>query len=301
MVAMKKVGIRNSLGDQVFLGVIYFILTAVFLVTTYPLVYVLSASFSTPEAVVSGRVWLYPVEPTLAGYAAIFRNPYILSGYANSLFYAVAGTLINLLVTVLAAYPLSRREFMPRNFVMALFVFTMLFSGGLIPTYLLVKGLGMVNTRWAMIIPNALAVWNVILTRTYFISAIPDQLHESAELDGCGELRYMATMLLPLSKPILAVIALYYAVGHWNSYFQALIYLQNKNLFPLQIILREILILNSFNPEMMINADELLRQQGLEDLLKYALIVVATLPVLSLYPFIQKYFIKGVMIGSIKG
>ena len=301
MVGARKIRIRSSQSDRIFVGAVYTILSTVFLVAVFPLIYVISASFSSPEAVISGRVWLYPVEPTLIGYTAIFKNPYILAGYGNSLFYAFFGTLINITVTILAAYPLSRREFMPRNFVMAMLVFTMLFSGGLIPIYLLVKSLGMVNTRWAMVIPNAMAVWNVILTRTYFVSAIPDQLHESAELDGCSEFRYVLTMLLPLSKPIIAVIALYYAVGHWNSYFQALIYLQDKSLFPLQIILREILILNSFNPEMMINADELLRKQGLEDLLKYSLIVVATLPVLALYPFIQKYFIKGVMIGSIKG
>ena len=301
MVKLSKTVIKSSHGDRIFMGIVYTILTLVLVLATYPLLYVLSASFSNPEAVVSGRVWLYPVQPTIMGYRAIFNNPYILSGYANSFFYAFFGTIINITVTILAAYPLSRKEFMPRNVIMAMFVFTMLFSGGLIPIYILVKSLGMVNTRWAMIIPNAMAVWNVILTRTYFISAIPDQLHESAELDGCSEFRYVTSMLIPLSKPIIAVIALYYAVGHWNSYFQALIYLQNKKLFPLQIILREILILNSFNPEMMTSAEELLRKQGLEDLLKYSLIVVATLPVLALYPFIQKYFIRGVMIGSIKG
>lgn len=292
---------RESFGDMIFLRVVNGILLVILVVMFYPLIYVLSASFSNPQAVVSGKVWLWPVEPTLMGYQSVFKNPYILSGYANSLFYALVGTLINVTVTVLAAYPLSRREFMPRNVIMALLVFMMLFNGGLIPTYLLVKNLGIVNTRWAMLLPNALAVWNVVLTRTYFTSAIPEQLHECAVLEGCSEFRYVGSMLLPLSKPIIAVIALYYAVGHWNSYFQALIYLQSKELFPLQIVLREILILNSFNPEMMVNADELMRRQGLEDLLKYALIVVATLPVLALYPFIQKYFVRGIMIGSLKG
>ena len=292
---------RESFGDKIFLRIVNAVLLVIFVIMFYPLIYVLSASFSTPHAVVSGKVWLWPVEPTLMGYQSVFRNPYILSGYANSLFYALFGTIINVVVTVLAAYPLSRREFMPRNVIMALMVFMMLFNGGLIPTYILVKNLGMVNTRWAMLLPQAMAVWNVILTRTYFMSAIPEQLHECAVLEGCSEFRYVTSMLVPLSKPILAVIALYYAVFHWNSYFQALIYLQTKELFPLQIVLREILILNSFNPEMMINADEMMRRQGLEDLLKYALIVVATLPVLALYPFIQKYFIRGIMIGSLKG
>lgn len=293
--------IKISKSDRLFMTMVYIVLSLSLLSVAYPLLYVISASFSNPQAVLSGKVWIWPVDPTLMGYKAVFKYQSVWTGYANTIIYTTAGTLINVVVTVLAAYPLSRKQFMPRGWIMGLFVFTMLFNGGLIPTYLLVKNLNLVNTRWAMVLPNAMAIWNVILARTYFATAIPEQLHESAELDGCNEFRFITTMLVPLSKPILAVISLYYAVGHWNSYFPALIYLQDKPLFPLQIILREILILNSFNPEMMVDADELIRRQGLEDLLKYALIIVATVPVMLLYPFVQKYFIKGVMIGSLKG
>lgn len=293
--------IKYSASDAIFTAVNYIMAFTIFIIILYPLIYVTSASFSNPRAVISGRVWLFPVEPTLIGYKTIFENPHIITGYGNSLFYTVFGTLINVFMTVLAAYPLSRKEFKAKNIVTGLFVFTMLFSGGLIPTYLLVRNLHMVDTRLALMIPNAMAIWNVVIARTYFQTSIPEQLHESAEIDGCSEFKFMLSILLPLSGPIIAVTALYYAVGHWNSYFDALIYLKTQKLYPLQIILREILILNTMSVEMTMSADELLRRQGLQDLVKYSLIIVACIPILLLYPFIQKYFIKGVMIGSLKG
>ena len=291
----------QSAGDIIFTILIYAFLVFSLLIVLYPLLFVVSASISEPRAVMSGKVWLLPVNPTFMGYQAVFKNPNILTGFANTLFYTVVGTAVNILLTVLAAYPLSLKEFRIRKHIMSLLVFTMLFSGGLIPSYMLVRNLGMVNTRWAMIIPAAMSVWNVILTRTYFQTTIPEQLRESAKLDGCDDFRYLYKILVPLSGPIIAVVSLYYAVDHWNTYFDALIYLQSGKLYPLQIILRDILILNSVKAEMTIEVDKLARTLGLMSVVKYALIVVASVPILVLYPFIQKYFIKGVMVGSLKG
>lgn len=291
----------QSAGDIIFTILIYAFLVFSLLIVLYPLLFVVSASISEPRAVMSGKVWLLPVNPTFMGYQAVFKNPNILTGFANTLFYTVVGTVVNIFLTVLAAYPLSLKEFRIRKHIMSLLVFTMLFSGGLIPSYMLVRNLGMVNTRWAMIIPAAMSVWNVILTRTYFQTTIPEQLRESAKLDGCDDFRYLYKILVPLSGPIIAVVSLYYAVDHWNTYFDALIYLQSGKLYPLQIILRDILILNSVKAEMTIEVDKLARTLGLMSVVKYALIVVASVPILVLYPFIQKYFIKGVMVGSLKG
>ncbi len=292
---------RNSRQDNI----IHLVFTALLLASTilvlWPVVYIVSASFSSPAAVISGRVWLLPVEPTLNGYAAVFRNRNILSGFANSFVYMFAGTAVNILFTILAAYPLSRKEFKARNFFTGLFVFTMLFSGGLIPLYLVVKSLGLLNTRLALIIPTALSVWNLIIMRTYFQTTIPDDMYEAATIDGCNDFNFLWRVVVPLSGPIIAVLTLYYGVGHWNRYFEALIYLKNEDLFPLQLILRSILISNEIDPIMIANVDELIRKQGLVDLLKYSTIVVASVPVLCIYPFVQKYFVKGVMIGSLKG
>jgi len=293
--------IKESRPDRIFSIFNYLLLTVFLLSVLYPLVYIVSASLSNPTAVVAGRVWLWPVEPTLAGYRAIFEYNTIVRGYLNSIFYLVVGTLVNVTMTILAAYPLSRRDLYGQNWVMALFVFTTLFSGGLIPTYLVVRHLGLLNTRWALIIPGALAVWNVIITRTYFQVTIPHTLLEAAQLDGCDDFTFLWKIVLPLSGPIIAVNVLFYALGHWNAFFNALIYLTDERLFPLQLVLREILVQNKIDPAAMTDPTELLRKQHLRDLLKYALIVAASLPPLLLYPFIQRYFVKGVMIGSLKG
>ncbi|GGD97541.1 carbohydrate ABC transporter permease [Paenibacillus nasutitermitis] len=297
----KTTTIRESQGDRLFMFGIYLFLTVVLLVVLIPLLYILSSSFSSPQAVVSGKVWLFPVDFTLEGYKAVFRNPQILIGYGNSIFYAVIGTLVNVTLTVMLAYPLSKKTLYGRHLVMVLLVITMLFDGGLVPFYLVVKNLHLLDTRWAMIVPGALAVFQVIVARTFFQTTIPDELAEAAELDGCGDIRFMTRIVLPLSKPILAVMTLMYAVGHWNAYFDALIFLRSAELFPLQIVLRNILILNTIDPSMVSDVDQLLAQQGLKDLLKYSLIVVASAPVMIIYPFVQKHFVKGVMIGSLKG
>ncbi|MBM7567267.1 carbohydrate ABC transporter permease [Paenibacillus sacheonensis] len=293
--------IRESFGDKIFLTLVYVFLAAVLLVVIYPLLYILSSSFSSPQAVISGKVWLLPVDFSLAGYRAIFSNPQIMTGYGNSLFYTVFGVLINVSLTVMMAYPLSRSTFYGRGVLMGLLVVTMMFSGGLIPYYLTVKNLHLLDTRWAMLLPSAMAVWQVIIARTFFQSSIPKELGEAAELDGCSDLGFLWRVVLPLSKPILAVLVLMYAVSQWNAYFEALIFLKSQNLFPLQIILRNILILNSIDSSMMVDANKMAAMQGLRDLLKFSLIVVATVPVLAIYPFVQKYFVQGIMIGSLKG
>lgn len=293
--------IRESYGDRLFLLGVYAFLSVVTIVVLFPLIFIISSSFSSPQAVVSGKVWLLPVDFTLEGYKAVFRNPQIVFGYLNSLYYTVIGTAVNVALTVMLAYPLARKTFYGRNFIMVLLVITMMFEGGLIPLYLVVKNLHILDTRWAMILPGAMAVFQVIVARTFFQTTIPEEIAEAAELDGCSDIRFITSMVIPLSKPILAVLTLMYAVGHWNAYFDALIFLKSPDLFPLQIVLRNILILNSIDPTMVTNVDQMLAQQGLKDLLKYSLIVVASAPVLIIYPFVQKHFVKGVMIGSLKG
>lgn len=297
---MNRATIRESVSDRLFIGILYVFLSLVLIVILFPLLHILSASFSSPSAVTSGKVWLWPVDFSFVGYKAVFQNSDILIGFGNSFFYTIVGTIVNVSFTVMLAYPLARRTFYGRGLIMILLVFTMFFDGGLIPNYLLVKSLGMVNTRWAMIIPGALAVFQVIIARTFFQS-IPEELAEASEMDGCSDMRFFLRIVLPLSKPIIAVLFLMYAVGHWNAYFNALIYLKDSKMFPLQIFLRNILILNSENSDMMTNINGLLVQQGLKDLLKYSLIVVSSAPVLIIYPFVQKHFVKGVMIGSLKG
>ncbi|MCR8631622.1 MULTISPECIES: carbohydrate ABC transporter permease [Paenibacillus] len=298
---MEHSSIRESQMDRLF-TILNYIILSLFLVTIlYPLIYILSASISSSEAVVSGRVWLWPIDPTLDGYYAVFKHKLILSGFMNSFYYTVVGTLINVIMTILAAYPLSRKDFYGRNIFMFLFVFTLMFSGGLIPTYLLVRDLGLLNTTWSMLLPGALGIWNMIITRTYFQTTIPDELLEAAQLDGCTDFQFVWKIVLPLSGPITAVITLFYAVGHWNSFFNALIYLKSQNLYPLQLVLRDILVQNDVDLNMLVDVQEAAKREGLRELLKYSLIIVATAPLMIVYPFVQKYFVKGIMIGSLKG
>ena len=292
--------IRESFGDRLFLFTVYVFLTFVLLIVLYPLVFVVSSSFSSPLAVSSGRVWLWPVDFSLRGYQVAFSNPQIVTGYANSLYYTIFGTLISVTLTVLIAYPLSRRTLWGRNGIMLFIVFTMIFFGGLIPTYLVVKDLGLLNTRWALLIPQAIAAWQVIIARTFFQVSIPEELAEAAELDGCSDLRFLWSVVLPLSKPIIAVLVLMYAVGQWNAYFDALLYLKSADLHPLQLVLRSILILNTTASGSM-EASVMVERQQMADLLKYSLIVVGSLPVLLIYPFAQRYFVRGMLIGSVKG
>lgn len=292
---------NSSAGDKAFIILVYVLLSAVMLIVLYPLIYIVSASFSDPQAVVSGKVMLWPVDVTLRGYKAVFRNPKILTGFMNSFIYMGVGTVINLIMTMLCAYPLSRKEFTARNKIAALFVFTMYFSGGLMPTYMIVNKLGLINTRWAMIIPSAMSTYNMIIARTYMVNSIPDELYEAAQIDGCSPFKYLLKVVVPLCKPILAVLTLYYGIAKWNNYFDAMLYINDASLQPLTIVLREILIQNQIDPTMLTDASAIAKLQGMTELLKYAVIVVASVPVLAIYPFVQKYFVKGVTIGAVKG
>lgn len=293
--------IDRSFGDRIFNLINYTLLTLLTLIVLYPLVFVLSASISNPEHVLRGEMWLIPKGFNLDAYTKIFQNKDIQLGYGNTILYTVMGTALNVVMTICAAYPLSRRDLAGRGLVTGLIVFTMFFGGGLIPTYLLIKNLNMLDTLWVMIIPNAVSVWNIIIMRTFFQQSIPGELQESAMIDGCTHIQTLLRIVLPLSMPIIAVMVLFYAVGHWNSYFNALIYLTTKEKFPLQLILREILIQSDSGEFVKLTSESAVRMKMSVEGLKYAVLVVANLPMLILYPFLQRYFVKGIMIGALKG
>lgn len=295
--------IKRSYTDKIFDIVNLIVMIILLLIFVWPLWFVVIASFSDPNEVWNGNVLLLPKGFTLLAYEALGDYSMIWRGYANTIFYTVVGTIVNLIMTVCAAYPLSRKDFVPRNFFMFMFMLTMYFSGGLIPTYLIVSDVGLINTPWAMIIPGACSIYNVIITRTYFINSIPSSLQEAAELDGANSFQFLVKIILPLSKPIIAVIALYYAVGHWNDFYTALLYINDQDLLPLQSWLRDLLMSNkmSLNNMQGLDAAAAEAKMQLSQTLKYSVIIVSTVPVLCVYPFIQKYFVKGVMIGSVKG
>ncbi|TCC06008.1 carbohydrate ABC transporter permease [Kribbella soli] len=297
----ERTTIEETRTDRIFLIGVRIMLWIALIVVAVPLVYIVANSFSSPSAVSAGRVLLWPIEPSLQAYKTALGDPQIMRGYLNSFIYAVGGTLISVTLTIAIAYPLSRRTFFGRNVIMSVLIFTMLFSGGLIPTYLVVQDLGLLNTRWAMVIPSAIGVWQVIIARTFFRSTIPDELYEAATIDGASDLRFLWSVVLPLSKPVIAVIALMYAIFQWNSYFDALIYLKDPGLYPLQIVLRNVLILNQAGGPASQNLAQQLEQQQLANVLKYALIVISSLPVLIIYPFVARHFTKGVMVGAVKG
>lgn len=296
----KQQAIRQPSDERVFDFIVYAIAAVIMIIVLYPLIFIVSASFSDPAKVLSGDVWLLPKGVTLEAYKSILNDDKIWIGYRNTIIYTVVGTVINIIMTILAAYPLSRPDLPGRNAIMVLITLTMFLGGGLIPTYLLVKDLGMVNTMWALIVPGAIATYNLIVMRTYFQSSIPWELQEAAHMDGCSNWRLLFSIILPLSKPILAVMVLFYAVGHWNSFFPALIYLRDEALHPLQLVLREILLISN-SSAVEGGSVGLEKQILLAESIKFAVIIVSTLPVLIMYPFVQRHFVKGVMIGSIKG
>lgn len=293
--------VNQTRGDRMVEWVILFLLSLVLIIVIYPLLYVLSASVSDPLAILKGEVWLWPKGFNLDAYVKVFRNDDILRGYINTFVYTIVGTGINLVMTTIAAYPLSRKDFYGRNFFNAAIVFTMFFSGGMVPMYLLINNLHLLNTIWAVVLPGAISVWNMVIMRTYFQTSIPFEIQESALIDGCNNLQILMRIVLPLSAPIMAVMTLFYAVGHWNAFYNALIYLSDRDKFPLQIILREILIQNQMNEMASVLDDTLVQYMMDVEALKYAVVIVANLPVFILYPFLQKYFVKGVMIGALKG
>lgn len=299
--------IKQSRSDRLFLAFNYLYVTLALIVVAYPVLYIISASISDPQMVSSGEMWLLPKGINFDGFNLVFQNDKIWRGYGNTIVYTLVGTLINLLVTLPAAYALSRSDFAGRKFFMGMFLVTMFFSGGLIPSFLIVKNLGLVNTMWALILPTAASVYNIIVARTFFESTIPRELQEAAHIDGCTNIMLFTRIILPLSSPIIAVMALFYGVGHWNSYFPALIYLNNERMYPLQMVLRQILVLQQMGAETngavlsgeMANAAA--SKAEIASMVKYAVIIVSTLPIIAVYPFLQRYFVQGVMIGSVKG
>lgn len=293
--------IRESPADRLLLAGIYAFLVVVILVIAVPLVYVIASSFSSPNAIQSGRVLLWPVHFTFLGYRVVFNYPAIWQGYLNSIIYTLAGSFLTVALTVLMAYPLSRKGLYGRKLFIWAVLIALLFNGGLIPFYLVVKDLQLLNTRLALVLPGALNVFWVLIARAYFTRAIPDELYDAAEMDGCGGIRFFWSIVLPLSKPIVAVVGLLAAVTQWNSYFYSLIFLNNPNLYPLQLVMREILLLGNINQaQVQVNTTALQTYAALQTSMKYSLIVVGSLPILVLYPLAQRYFVKGLMIGSLK-
>ncbi len=291
---------RKTLSDRLFDLSNTALFIVVLIVILYPLYFILIASISDPVAVNSGKVWFWPANVSWKGYAAIVNHHQIWLGYSNSLFYAVLGAGISTAVTISGGYALSRKDLFGRKIIMLFILFTMFFQGGLIPTYILVKNLGMLDTMWAMVIPGAVSAFQIVIVRTFFQQTIPDELLEASMVDGCNNLRFFFRIVLPLSLPIIAVIVLFNAVAQWNSYFKALVYLSSEELQPLQIILRRILIENQ-SSEMMGDLNSAQEKAKQAELVKYGLVIVASLPMMVLYPFLQKYFVKGMMIGSVKG
>ena len=292
--AAKKRGLKvgQTRMDKTFDIMNYVVLTICFLIVAYPLYFVVIVN--------AGRVILYPVKTTMDGYRRILEYKSFFTGYRNTLVYTGVGTLVNMLLTVPAAYALSRKDLVGRNFFMMMIAFTMIFSAGLIPTYLHIRDLGLIDTMWALILPGAVSTWNLIVARTFFQQSIPDDLLEAAQLDGATNAQFFAQIVLPLSKSILAVLVLFYAVGHWNTYSNALYYIISDDKRPLQLVLRSILFENTMG-DMVEDASNLAAQQRLGDLIKYGIIIASSLPLMILYPFLQRYFIQGVMIGAVKG
>ena len=299
----KSTAIRLSTGDRIMDTTINIVMGLLFLVVLYPLVYVVSSSFSSGDAVFNGKVILWPVDFSTFGYEIVLKYPKVWVGYKNTIINTVLGTIMNVFTTTLVAYPLARREFQGKGFYMFIFMFTMWFGGGLVPSYLLMSDLGLVNNRLAVLLTGLVSVSNMVVMRSFFRSSIPADLHDAARVDGISDLGYLVKIVLPLSKAIFSVVTLYYAVAHWNSYFTAMIYLMDPSMLTLQQVLKELLA--QANPSVEdvqgLTAEEIANMQYSADLMKYSLIVVSSAPILCAYPFVQKYFEKGVMIGSVKG
>ena len=301
----KRTHSKRCKEDVIFDAIIFVLLTIIFLMVAYPLYWVIISSFSRPSAVSGGEVLWRPVGFTWKGYQEVLKNSAVMRGFLNSVFYTVAGVTVNLAVTLPTSYALSRNTFGGKKVITIFYMITMFFGGGLIPTYLVVKNLNMLNSIWSLILPGSLSVYNMIIARTFFKANISEELYEAAEIDGCSQGKFFFQIALPLSKAIIAILVLYYGVGHWNSYFSALLYISDNTRYPLQLVLRNILITNQTALSQTATTEAaraLLREkQQLIEVMKYSLIIISSLPVLALYPFIQKHFVKGVMIGSIKG
>lgn len=292
--------IKSRKEDRVFGFVAVFILVIVMILAVYPLYFSLIGSISSPQAIYQGKVILWPADITFDGYAKIFSDKSIWTGYFNGILYTVAGTFLNVLFTVPMAYALSRKEFPLGSAYMKIMVFTMYFYGGIIPLYFVVRQLHMLDTIWAVILPTMISTYNLIIARSYFIGSIPEELKDASFLDGCGYMGFFFKIALPLSKSLIAVMVLFYAAKQWNSYFEPMIYLNTESKFPLQLVLRTILI-DSQNALADSDASTVADKQQIVDLLKYGCVVVSSIPMLIFYPFVQKHFVKGVMVGAVKG
>ncbi len=297
--AKPRMALRDTVGDKVFYTINAIVLGILALIVLYPLYFIVIAAISDPDAVLGGKVFLYPVNLNFEGFAKIMERKDVWLGYRNTILYTALTVILSLIVTVPAGWALSRNTLPGKRFLMIYFIIPMFFGGGLIPFYNVMSGLGLVNTIWAIVLPSILSVWNLFMTKTFFESSIPTSLIEAAKIDGAGSFRIFFEIVLPLSKAIIAVMALYYAVGQWNSYFNAMIFLQNENLYPLQLVLKEILIASESTVGG--SGETILQQYRLANQLKYVSVIVSSVPVLLLYPFVQKYFAQGVMIGSLKG
>ena len=298
---MRSKKVRKSSSDKVFLNISTVILVLSMFVVLVPLLNIVAASFSNPVAVSNGKVWIWPVEFTLDSYKNVIKYEAVWLGYRNTIFYTVVGTIMNVIVTLFCAFPISQRRFAGRKFVNKMLFITMVFSGVMIHNYLLVKQLHMLNTVWAILIPGLVTAYNVTITRSYIETNIPQELEEAARVDGCSPLQFFSKFVIPLSKPIIAVITMYYAVSHWNEYFNAFLYLIDKELYPLQTFLRDILINSKLDGSMIDDPEVAAMMQAQSEALKYSIIVVATLPLMCVYPLVQKHFVMGVMVGSVKG
>lgn len=299
--AVKSIRIKESGFDLAFDYVIKILAVLIIAVVMYPLIYVISASFSNPLSIMRGDVWLLPKKFTLDAYKNVANSASILTGYVNTVIITVTATVINLLMTTICAYPLSRRDLWGKNGITIFITVTMFFSAGMIPNYLLIRDLNLLDNRWSLILPGMISVYNMLIMRNYFQNSIPDEIVEAAIIDGCGNIQTLIRVVLPLSKSIMAVLIIFYAVSHWNSYFDAMIYLSSKDKYPLQLVLRQFLLESS-----QIRDDAGLTQTIAESALayvslQYAIIVVSSLPLLIVYPFMQKYFTKGIMVGAVKG
>lgn len=287
--------------DRITITIFTILLTLGSLAILYPIVYIISASISDPQAVADGRVWLWPVNFSLDGYRALFEYQSIPRSILNTLLYVIGSTVVGVVCTILAAYPLSRPDLPFKGVFLVIFLIPMFFSGGIIASYLVFNQLNIINTIWVMILPGAVSVFNVIIARTFFRVSIPDTLHEAAKIDGASDFKFLWRVVLPMAKPIIAVTALLFAVGAWNNYFSALIYLNDENLYPLQLVMRQILILNQVDPGQIADTSLLAQREALRNQLKFALIVITIVPPLAIYPFAAKHFKQGIQLGALKG
>ncbi|WP_243428194.1 carbohydrate ABC transporter permease [Clostridium rhizosphaerae] len=296
---------KRSGHDKIYDAVVFIILTAIFIIVAYPLYFIVISSISDPKAVAGGNVTLFPVGINFKGYEEVFKNKQVITGFLNSIFYTAVGTFLSLALTLPTAYALSRDKFQGKKFVMFFYMVTMFLSGGMIPTYLVIKNMHMLDTMWSLIVPGALSVFNMIVARTFFKMNISEELYDAAAIDGCGHGRFFFSIALPVSGSIVAIMVLYYGVGIWNSYFSALLYMKSESKFPLQLVLRSILVQNQQQLAQTLTSveqqAEFEKRRQVMELMKYSLIIISSIPVLVLYPFVQKHFVKGVMIGSVKG